>query len=145
MISLEYICQKTVNTKDDWIIIGSAAAFLSGVDLTPQDVDFCAPAETIRTIIGAGIGENHIKSGQKIFSNPYETIEPKGGLPIDFMGDLSIQINGNWRKMSFVSRKVVSFAFGDIYIPEIWEQIEILKAFGRSKDLAKLPMLQALL
>ncbi|KAF0108501.1 MAG: Uncharacterized protein FD163_1149 [Hyphomonadaceae bacterium] len=143
--SLKYICKITQKLEGDWVIIGSVAACLSGADLVPKDVDFCASALFVETLIGCEIGQNAIKTGQKIFSNPYVTIPIERGLPIDFMGDLSVFDGNKWQKLVFKSRKTIKFDFGDIYIPEIWEQIEILKTFGRAKDLAKLPLLQKLL
>lgn len=145
LTSLQYICQITKDIEDDWVIIGSVAAYLSGADLVPKDVDYCASAEMIMRLIGSDIGQNTAQNGQKIFSNPYFTVTAEGGIPIDFMGDLSVYDGNKWQKLVFKSRKSIKFEFGDIYIPEVWEQIEILKAFGREKDLAKLPLLQALL
>ncbi|MEK7661627.1 MAG: hypothetical protein AAB680_06275 [Pseudomonadota bacterium] len=143
--SLKYICQLTAKIDGDWVIIGSVAAYLSGADLVPKDVDFCASSDAIKAFIGAEVGQNIAKTGQKIFSNPYVTIPVERGLPIDFMGDLSVFDGNKWQKLVFKSRKTIKFDFGDIYIPEVWEQIEILKTFGRVKDLAKLPLLQKLL
>lgn len=143
--SLKHIQEITKHVTSDWVIIGSAAAHLSGADLMPSDVDFCASTGMVARLIGSDIGHNVVKHGQTIFSNPYATITPPGGLPIDFMGDLSVLSAGEWKKLEFKSRKKIRFDFGDIYIPEIWEQIAILEMFGRDKDLAKLPLLQALL
>ncbi len=127
-----------------WWIIGSTALVISGIDgITPDDIDVVADGDTLRRKLAkAGVVEIPPAPHAKFRSNPYGRIKVDGGVDIEFQGDLDLWENGACTRMVFVSRIQVVVGNAAVFVPEIEEQYEIFRRFGRPKDLAKAKLIE---
>ncbi|WKL56457.1 hypothetical protein Q1W73_12245 [Asticcacaulis sp. ZE23SCel15] len=127
-----------------WRVIGSAALWLSGVPIVPlpADVDVVASFEVIEGVRKA------LKVSLPVASRPDERFrshrffqyKPDGGVVIDFMGDLEV-FSGEWECLRFES----CVSTGGVFVPDLHEQMAILRRFGRPKDLQRIETVQVFL
>lgn len=144
--SLRAIAARAPGPCEDWTIIGSAAARLLGVSLEPEDVDVIASRFTIKAFLDAfGLPEGH-RAGHPLFRSViFQRAVMKDGLPIEFMGDMTLMHEHARAPLQIRTRVPVDGPFGTVYVPALDEQINLLRRFGRGKDLAKVPLLKAVL
>lgn len=131
--------------QDDWWVFGSAAIALAGVpDLSPPDVDLIVSERDARMLIAAwdaplAGGAPSLLFRSRIFARAM--IAP---LPIEIMAGFEVCEDGAWSPVWPTTRQAVARAGGSIFIPTAAEQALICRRFGRPKDLARLPALEAL-
>ncbi len=142
--SLEKVIAAAPQGRDDWWLIGSAAAHLSGVDLAPADVDIVAGRETIEAFL-ARLGPAQPKPSEngRFRSIPFCCIPVSGGLDIEVMGDLHVLSSGVWQPLILTTRVPVETGHGPVFVPTLAEQVAVFELFGRPKDLAKAAMAKA--
>ncbi len=144
--SLRLLCENAPGPCDDWLVIGSTAGLLSGADLEPADVDVTASSYTIRAFLQAFGASETNRIGHPLFrSRIFQKVPIHSGLPIEFMGDMSLVRENPRVPMPLHSRVEVVGSFGRVYVPNLTEQISMMRRFGRAKDLARIPQLQAAL
>jgi hypothetical protein len=140
--SLIQLASMMANANKPWWIIGSTALVLSGVrGLTPDDVDVVADGEMLQRLLG--ITEPSRKPHEKFQSSPYVRISVAGGMDIEFQGDLALWENNKWTRLLIGSRIEIRFKDIALYVPNLEEQLQIFRRFGRPKDLAKATVLEA--
>jgi hypothetical protein len=61
------------------------------------------------------------------------------------MGDLQVLHNDEWLPLRPATRIAVQTGSGVVHVPALGEQAEILRIFGREKDLAKLRRIERML
>ncbi len=127
--------------RDDWWLIGSAAAYLSGIDLKPQDVDLFGGRSTIMTLLDA-LGETPGGGkGDGLFrSDPFHRVEVDNGLDIEVMADLTVR----GEPLILHTRVAIETAFGPVFVPSLQEQVRVFELFGRPKDLTKAAAIRVL-
>lgn len=125
---------------DDWWIIGSAAMVLCGVGgIEPEDVDILGSRTTIERFLRCwGVEAGEPSPNARFRSYPYVRVQLSGCIPIETMGDLHVLRDGEWQPLSPKTRMAVQASGRVLHVPALEEQAEILKLFGREKDLAKL-------
>lgn len=125
---------------DDWWIIGSAAMVLCGVGgIEPEDVDILGSRTTIERFLRRwGVEAGQPAPSARFRSYPYMRVQLPGCTPIETMGDLDVLHAGEWKRLSPKTRMAVRAGGGLLHVPALEEQAQILKLFGREKDLAKL-------
>ena len=130
----------------DWWLIGSAAAHLSGVDLSPADVDIVGGRETIEAFL-ARLGPANAKPSEngRFRSTPFCCIPVFGGLDIELMADLHVLSSGVWQPLILTTRVTLETEHGLVFVPALTEQVAVFELFGRPKDLAKAAMVRALI
>ena len=131
--------------RDDWCLIGSAAAFLSGIDLQPDDIDVVGTKATIEALhanLGKGTSTLASEDSKLFHSMPFVRVQVEGGRPIELMGDLKICIDGAWQHLVITTRQRVITPAGILYVPSLKEQVSIFERFGRPKDLQKADLLR---
>lgn len=142
VISLRALLEAVADA-DDWWLIGSTAACLSGADFTPEDVDVFGSSATMAAIVGHFGGASTTgTSGERFRSQPFCRIAISGGLPIEVMGDLEVKSNEAWDRLRIHSRVAIATPVGTVYVPDLDEQVAIFELFGRDKDLAKAAILR---
>ncbi len=126
-------------------VFGAAAAALCGADISPREVELVCTVQEARQILerfgaedGGGDGDG------PFYAAVFERIEIEGGLPLVIMGGVELFEREAWRPVWFFSRGCVLVEGVEVWMPEVWEQIEVLKRFGREKDLALIPLLERL-
>ncbi len=127
-----------------WRVIGSAALWLSGVPVVPlpEDVDVVAPFEVIESVrqtLQVSLPDA-ARSDDRFRSNPFFQYKPDGAVVIDFMGDLEV-FSGEWKCLRFES----CVSVGGVFVPDLNEQVTILRRFGRPKDLQRIETVQVFL
>ncbi|WAC48759.1 hypothetical protein OVA03_02165 [Asticcacaulis sp. SL142] len=127
-----------------WRVIGSAALWLSGVPVVPDptDVDVVAPFEVIESVRKALQVSlpDAARPDERFRSHPFFQYRPDGGVMIDFMGDLEV-FSGEWKCLRFESFVSMS----GVFVPDLNEQMTILRRFGRPKDLQRIEAVQVFL
>ncbi len=128
---------------DDWWLIGSAAAHLSGIDLEPQDVDVFGGRATIeRFLANLGVVTQAGSQSDRFRSTPFQSLSVENGLPLEFMGDLHVRDGDEWHPLRLTTRVSVNTPYGRVYMPSLAEQKAVFELFGRPKDLAKAAMIR---
>lgn len=126
---------------EDWWLIGSAAAYLCGIELEPHDVDVVASQATVETLAHA-LGGIPVAEPSALFrSTPFVRVYVPDGLPIELMGDLQVHAT-DWTPLRLTTRVAIETPSGTIYVPSLDEQTAIFEQFGRPKDLAKAAILR---
>lgn len=125
---------------DDWWIIGSAAMVLCGVGgIEPEDIDILGSRTTIERFLRRwGVEAGQPVPSARFRSYPYVRVQLPGCKPIETMGDLHVLHAGEWKRLTPKTRMAVRSGGGLLHVPALEEQADILKLFGREKDLAKL-------
>jgi hypothetical protein len=129
--------------EDDWWIIGSAAAALSGADLgAVGDVDLLLSERDARRLLDlwAGARRSDAAPDVKFRSAVFARFEATP-LPVEAFGGFEMKIRGRWRAVLPLTRE----ARGEVFTPSVAEQIALLQAMGRDKDGARIAALKRLL
>ena len=63
------------------------------------------------------------------------------GIDVELMGDFEVRVQGDWTPVWPETRNAIDGPWGRVYIPELDEQVEILRRFGRPKDLRRVHMI----
>jgi hypothetical protein len=125
---------------EPWAVIGSAAMMLAGVDWPD-----CADLDIVTT----GAGAERLESLWSAWRRPGDPppangpfrsrfarfLFPEGA--VETMGDLEIREAGTWRRLEIVEPVLFAAGGGLWPAPGLAEQAQILRRFGRPKDLAK--------
>jgi hypothetical protein len=133
--------------EDDWWIIGSTAALLSGLPhIEPRDVDLLVSARDARRLFARWKVRPVTPASSSLFRSVFG-VHCIGNVDIEIMGDLEVRTNGIWSSLKPKSRELTQTDAGQLFIPARDEQISILRLFGRPKDLLRaraLEMIQQL-
>ncbi|KPB00297.1 hypothetical protein [Ahrensia marina] len=144
--SLSFITKHMPPDAIDWWVIGSAAIAIStDIDIVPKDVDIVANTKSIKAFL-QNAGEPLAQSvAHPLFKSfPFQRIAVENGIAVEVMGDLKLKDKTHgWQPLCIRTRQTVMFGKTTVYVPAIEEQIEILKRFGRSKDLEKVKLINA--
>lgn len=132
--------------RDPWVLIGSAAAWLTGAEVMVADLDVLTSARDAETMIeqwqmrrdarAAPAAAERFRSHFARFAFPELAVEVMGGLEV--FGD------AGWKRVAFAEIITVDFAGLAIPIPAIAEQVRVLESFGRPKDRQRLTLLKSL-
>lgn len=143
--SLALVARACAAGRDPWWVIGSAAMALAGLkDVVVADVDVLtstADAPLVAAALNATRPAG--KTGGDRFRSCFFTTSA-APLDIEIMGDLEVLSNGAWVPVRPQTRRAVEVGDVTVFIPHVAEQIEILRLFGRPKDLARAEKLGAL-
>ncbi len=129
--------------KDDWWIIGSAAAALSGAAVAVvRDVDLLLSENDARGLLDMwkGAPSRGPAPDPQFRSSVFARFED-APLLIEAFGGFEMKIRGRWRAVAPLTRE----AHGGVFTPSIAEQIALLEAMGRDKDGARAAALRRLL
>lgn len=140
--TLDLVAEAAAAFKDDWWIIGSAAARLSGAAVDDvADVDLLLSAGDAKALIARFPKEKIApkKASGQFRSSVFARIIA-APLPIEAMADFEMSIGGVWRPVVPRTRE----ARGRWFTPAVAEQIALLEAMGRAKDGPRLAALRAL-
>jgi len=132
--------------RDPWALIGSAAAWLAGAEVTVADLDVLTSVRDAETMIdhwrmrrdatAVPVGAERFRSRFARFAFPELAVEVMGGLEVfDDVG---------WTPVKIAEITTVDVAGLAIPIPAIAEQIRILESFGRPKDRQRATLLKSL-
>ena len=131
---------------EPWMVIGSGAMLLAGVDWPD-----CADLDILTTATGAAVLEaawaarreaDHAPDPEAPFRSRFSRYDFAPGA-VDVMGDLDVRTAGGWTRLK--PGEAIPHRFGGRTwpAPDLPGQVAILKRFGRPKDLAKVAFLAA--
>lgn len=140
---LQALAAAMADATDPWWIIGSAAVALHGAEgLTVADIDLLTSrAEALR--LAAAWGATPDPPGDStLFRSAVHFEHRLVGATIDVMADLEVNAPDGWTVLRPASRVTVPVGAATLYAPDRAELIEILRLFGRPKDLARAALLR---
>lgn len=118
--------------EDEWWIIGSAAAALSGADIvTVRDVDLLLSEGDARRLLArwSATPRTAAAPDAQFRSAVFARFEATP-LAIEAFGGFEMKVRGAWRAVLPLTRE----GRGGVFTPSLAEQIAILEAMGREKD-----------
>ena len=127
--------------KDEWWILGSAAAALSGADiLEVRDVDLLLSERDAAALLKRWSARKKaaIEPSDQFRSAVFARFID-APLPIDVFGGFEMRVRGDWRRIEPLTRE----RRGEVFTPSVAEQIALLEAMGREKDRARIAALKA--
>jgi hypothetical protein len=132
--------------RDPWVIIGSAAAALSGADVDVADLDVMSSvddAERLKTLWKSRLNTSYEPAGAALFRSHFARFDFPG-MPVEVMGGLEVYGAGEWQPVQVNEIVHIACAGVQVPIPVPSEQIRMLERFARPKDLLRTPLLRAL-
>jgi len=139
------LADRLVAADDPWWLIGGAAVALHGVgtgDLVDIDV-VMSRNDAARLLHALGAAPER-GGGAAQFRSAVFGHWRGAALPVDIMGDFEACSAGVWRRIQPQTRDHFDIAGRSLYAPARAELIELLRMFGRPKDLARADALFAL-
>jgi hypothetical protein len=132
-----------VEARKPWWIIGSGAVALHlQRDIDLNDVDMLLSVEDARSVRKRlGIAANRPVPHPLFHSVEYFSWN-KPPLPVEFMADFSVCVEGAWEKVSCKTRQPFNVDGRIVYVPDVEELAQLLARFGRPKDTARLSLLR---
>ena len=123
---------------DDWWIIGSAAVALHGADVANvRDVDLLMSARDARQLLERVGGRPRDSKPSTLFRSEVFGTWYDPPLPIEVMGGFSLKTGNGWRPVLLKSREERRVEGHDFYVPSVGELKELLRSFGRPKDIER--------
>lgn len=131
--------------QDAWWVFGGAAIALAGVpDLSPPDIDLIVSERDAASLITKWNAQVETDAPSPLFRSRVFARTTIAPLPIEIMAGFEVCEGGAWSAVLPATRQRAAFSAGAIFIPTPAEQADICRRFGRPKDLARIPALQAL-
>lgn len=126
--------------RDEWWIIGSAAAALSGADIAVvRDVDLLLSEADAGRLLKrwAGAPSSAATPDAQFRSKIFARFE-QTPLAVEAFGGFEMKVRQGWRAVTPLTRE----PRGGVFTPSVAEQIAILEAMGRDKDRARIAALR---
>jgi hypothetical protein len=135
--TLVTVAEELAGAGDEWWLFGGAAVALHGLPIGVADVDVLMSMRDIGVLASKlGIAPDRDTPVDRIRSDiwlPWK-VPPLG---VDFTAGLAVRVGEDWTRIAPRTREAVQVAGHTLYIPSRGELIEILRLFGRPKDLAR--------
>jgi len=132
--------------RDPWILIGSAAVRLAGVEVAVADLDVLTSVRDAEALIAqwrARQDKTWVPSSAERFRSRFARfLFP--GLPVEVMGGLELCGERGWEPVRIGEVVTVDVAGLAVLIPAVAEQVRVLESFGRPKDLRRAALLKQL-
>ena len=139
--TLDLLARDGRDLLDPWWLIGSAAAWLLGLEGPVKDVDLLTSRRDAETLIGRwGIAPVQPQPSP-IFRSALFAVRGDLAVPIELMADFSVR----GQPLVPGSRVRIGWGKGALFVPDAAEQVTICERFGREKDLARAALLRRLL
>ena len=121
--------------KDDWWIIGSAAALLHGAEVGPvRDVDLLVSRRDGERLLAVW-DLNALPAGEdRQFRSALHARKSTPGLAIDLMAELECRTGETWHRVAPRTRQRIGRARHAVYVPDPAELMDLFALFGREKD-----------
>jgi len=138
--------QLHAHCRDEWAVIGSAAAALAGAEVQAADLDLLtsvADAQRLIALWPSRLDTSYTPAGAEHFRSCFARFQFPG-MPLEVMGGLELNGPDGWQAVRVNHVVHVSVAGIDVPIPARDEQIRIFESFGRAKDFTRAELLRAL-
>lgn len=136
--SLKLLSDFLTDCLDPWWVLGSAAIALCGVNPSGvRDIDVLVSSRDSERLMQLHDLENSADGGNSLFRSDTFLLPELGTIRVEIMSNYEISSNSGWKKLAPLSRLAIILEDTTLFVPNIQEQIEILHALGRPKDLKR--------
>jgi len=140
--TFELVAAAMAPAQHDWWIIASAACQLHGIDPGPvRDVDVLFDVRDVSAVLGPlglapieGQSDGHFRSR-------YFVSWDQAPLTVELFADFELCEGGAWNPIQLVTREWRTVGNIQLPVPSRAELAELLRRFGRPKDLARAELL----
>jgi hypothetical protein len=123
---------------DDWWIIGSASVALHGADVAKvRDIDLLMSARDAEQLLKRVRGRPRDGKPSTQFRSEVFGTWHDPPLPVEVMGGFSLNTASGWRPVHLTTRERKTLEGCDFYVPSVVELKELLRSFGRPKDVER--------
>ena len=138
------IAERLSGIQHDWWVIGSAALVLHGIPgIKVADIDILVPdVSRVQAILDALGAVPEEKAEHSLFVSERFARLQLGSLDVEVMAGLSVKTPAGLEPVAPSSRVAIDIGSGVIFVPELAELADILRRFGREKDLKRLEILE---
>ncbi|MBT9471888.1 MAG: hypothetical protein V4514_19120 [Pseudomonadota bacterium] len=144
--TLDLVAAGCAGLRDDWWVFGGAGMALAGAPgLSPPDVDLIVSARDAAQLIALWNAQLETGGASPLFRSKIFAKADIGPLPVEIMAGFEVREPHGWSPVWPSTRQAVERPGGTLFIPTPAEQAQICRRFGRPKDLARLPALEALI
>jgi hypothetical protein len=129
------VADALATAQDDWWLIGGAAVALHGLEIEIADIDvLLGRRDILRMLDKLGVGRHEDTAITRVRSDIWArwTAQP---LSVDLMTGLQVHDGECWRQVEPRTREMLVVEGHELYVPSRSELIDILRLFGRPKDL----------
>ena len=135
--TLALVAETLADAEDDWWLVGGAAVALQGLDIAIADIDvLMSRRDVVRVIARLGIAPVEGVAIDRIRSEIWArwTAPP---IAVDLMAGLQVRTGERWTRVAPGTRQAITVDVRTLYVPARPELIDILRLFGRPKDLER--------
>ena len=135
--TLALVAETLADAEDDWWLVGGAAVALQGLDIAIADIDvLMSRRDVVRVIARLGIAPVEGVAIDRIRSEIWArwTAPP---IAVDLMAGLQVRTGERWTRVAPGTRQAITVDGRTLYVPARPELIDILRLFGRPKDLER--------
>ncbi len=142
--TLTLCAQQLQSAQDPWWIIGSTAVALHGVDPGPiNDIDILVSVPDAGRLAENWQCPNMANTGSELFRSQVLLRPNIGCFPVEAMAGLEFRTLDNWQHLSPKTRQEIRCETCGLFVPDRPELIEILRSFGREKDIRRANLLSS--
>ncbi len=134
---------------DWWIIAGAAVALHGGWPIEVGDIDVligAADVPLVAALPGVRLLE---RGGSERFRSDFHAAVDVGGVTVEFMAGFRVRGAGGWAPVMPRSRLAIGVGAIErgapactVHVPALAELIDMLRSFGRPKDLTRIALLE---
>jgi hypothetical protein len=142
LTTLDLLAEHLTTLKDDYWIISSAAVALHGVGgLTLGDVDLLTSLADGERLTASLALSNIAGDQDPLFRSALLAQWRKPPLTVEIMADLCVFHSGKWCEVLPKTRETIIVGSHHIFVPSRQELHDMLRTFGREKDLERARLL----
>jgi hypothetical protein len=131
--------------RDPWWLIGSAAMAVHGAPVEVRDVDLLLGEADAEALLGRRGLAAEPGTPSTIFSSAIFASWPAPPYTVELFAGFRLRHGGGWRPLLPETREMLRVGDTCVFVPAVAELIAWGRLFGRGKDLAREPLLRALL
>ena len=137
--TLLLIAEATEDFRDDWWVIGSAAAALVGAEIVEmRDVDLLVSPDDFDRLAARWPEAVVAAAPDGKFRSAKFLRHCASALPVEAFAGFEMNIRDRWRAVAPMTRE----AHGGVFTPSAAEQIALLETMGRDKDRRRAALLR---
>jgi hypothetical protein len=131
--------------REPWWLIGSAAMAVHGAPVGVRDIDVLLSVKDAEAILARRGLPAEPGTPSELFSSAVFASWPAPPFTVELFAGFRLRDRNGWRSLVPETRESHRVGTASIFVPSIAELIAWGRLFGRSKDRAREPLLQALL
>ncbi len=136
--TLRAVAVAMADVPDGWWIIGSAAVALHGGDAgRVRDVDLLVDANIVGGLLSRLGIRPMAMAPDPLFHSAVFARWDGLPLPVEVMAGFRVAVQDAWRDVTLLSRRRIMVDGSAMFVPEREELLELLRLFGRPKDLIR--------